>query len=92
MSYHPADHLDDVQINYTSNGVAYCSQLYNMHGAAFQILIDLDNRDAIPSNQQVQDAKQELLDTQDPVRISIVQRKNGEWRLMESREVRTPKV
>tara|TARA_R100000742_G_C4274648_1_gene94726 strand:- start:676 stop:921 length:246 start_codon:yes stop_codon:yes gene_type:complete len=80
--------IDDGYIEYTSNGVPYCWQLYNMHGASYSIVVNMDDPESIPTSQQIAEAKDELLTTQDVVRLSVVECKNGEYKLIEARNIK----
>ena len=78
--------IHDDYLEYTSNGVPYEWQLYNQDGAAFTILINMDDPENIPTNQQIADAKSELIATHDVVRLAVVQYKDGEYKLIETRK------
>jgi|TARA_R100000084_G_C4652819_1_gene150924 hypothetical protein len=80
--------IDDGYIEYTSNGVPYYWQLYNMHGAAYSIVVNMDDPESIPTSQQIAEAKDELLTTQDVVRLSVVERKGGQTREIEARNIK----
>ena len=82
--------IPDEYIEHTSNGVPYEWQLCNDDGASFTILIDLDDKDNIPTEQQILEAKNELLLTQDVVRLSVVTHKKGDYKMVESRKVNKP--
>ena len=78
--------IHDDYLEYTSNGMPYEWQLYNQDGAAFTILVNMDDPENIPTSQQIADAKSELIATQDVVRLSVVQYKDGEYKLIETRK------
>lgn len=80
--------IDDGYIEYTSNGVPYYWQLYNMHGATYSIIINLDDPENIPTSQQIAEAKDELLSTQDVVRLSVVECKGGQTTEIEARNIK----
>lgn len=77
----------DEHIEYTTNGVPYYWNLFNMHGAAYTIIVNLDYPEDIPTKEQIQKAKEELLTTQDVVRLSVVEHKNNNYKQIESKRI-----
>jgi hypothetical protein len=60
-----------------------------MHGAAYTIIINLDYPEDIPTKEQIQKAKEELLTTQDVVRLSVVEHKNNNYKQIESKIIKS---
>jgi len=79
--------IDD-HLEYTSNGVPYYWQLLSMHGAAYTVVVNMDDPENILTSQQIAEAKDELLTTQDVARLSVVEYKNGEYKLIEARNTK----
>lgn len=77
----------DEHIEYTTNGVPYYWNLFNMHGASYTIIVNLDYPEDIPTKEQIQKAKEELLTTQDVVQLSVVEHKNNNYKQIESKRI-----
>ncbi len=79
----------DEHIEYTTNGVPYYWNLFSMHGAAYTIIVNLDYPEDIPTKEQIQKAKEELLTTQDVVRLSVVEHKDNNYKQIESKIIKS---
>lgn len=71
---------------HTTNGVPYTYGLC-ADGGLFTILINKDDPDNIPSEEQIQEAWDELIRTRDVVTICVVEEKDGGYKTVKQRQV-----